>query len=101
MFFILKVLMVGEIGNMNWIKMVVLLCVGVFVLVGCGSDDGLFSLIFILVKMVVCNVIFFFGDGMGMMMLMVVCIYGVGEDGVLMIDMLLEFVFVKIYLNDV
>lgn len=91
--------------NYKFMKYVVVVVV-VLVMVVCGSD-GMFIFgsvmldIILFIIMFVKNVVFFLGDGMGMIIMIVVCIYKVGEDGELIMDMLLEIGFVCMYLNNV
>lgn len=47
------------------------------------------------------NVIFFLGDGMGLIIVIVMCIYKVGEVGKFMMELFKCMVCIKMYFNDV
>ncbi len=69
-------------------------------LAACGSDDSTAGTTQPAAVVTPKNVIFFLGDGYGMVPMTAARIYAVGEDGSLAIDTFPETAFVKTYSND-
>lgn len=81
---------------MKYILKIILYMMFLFIVLIFLSVLYVVDIIVILMK----SVIFFLGDGMGLIIVMVSCIYVVGENGKLVMDCMKYVVWIKIYFED-